>query len=63
MTDSTSAGLADATATPDRPPGWPRGLRELVCAVIFTAAALGVLGLIAFFINASASAAGGCGGG
>jgi hypothetical protein len=58
MTDFTSAELTEAT-TPAR----PGGFREVVYAVIFSAAVLGVLGLIAFFINASASAAGGCGGG
>jgi hypothetical protein len=37
--------------------------RELLLAVAFTAAAIGVFALIATVINLSVSAAGGCGGG
>jgi hypothetical protein len=63
LTDATSAALTDATTTSDRSPTWPGGRRELLCAVIFAATVLGVIALIAIAVNASASAAGGCGGG
>jgi len=57
-----SAGSAEEVALTS-PPREHGGARELVIAVLFITATLGIVLFVALVIVPSASAAGGCGGG
>lgn len=64
MLQSDSAAGSAAREVPlTSSPREHRGARELVIAVLFTAATLGIVLFVVLVIVPSASAAGGCGGG
>ena len=64
MLQTGSAAASAAREVPlTSPPRKHGGARELVIAVLFTAATLGIVLFVALVIVPSASAAGGCGGG